>query len=58
MPKSHTSRESSLNNSQHHCQVGWRSEPPSLPKRPGETAKSMPKEFKNDGKQTDGGRSG
>jgi len=41
------------------CQVGWVSEPPAkLPKRPGETAKSMPKEFKNDGKQTDGARSG
>jgi len=38
-------------------EVGWVSEPPAkLPKRPGETAKSMPKEFKNDGKQTDGAR--
>eukprot|EP00434_Breviolum_minutum_P022250 symbB.v1.2.019636.t1/scaffold1616.1/size109294/12 len=38
-------------------EVGWVSEPPAnLTKRPGETAKSMPKEFKNDGKQTDGAR--
>ena len=58
MPKSHTSRKFLEQTQPHHCQVGWRSEPPSLPKRPGETAKSMPKEFKNDGKQTDGGRSG